>query len=98
MGMNNNWQPIETAPHGYPELLFWWRPIDGNKHAECCTIGVLLDDPPNTWWNGRAGEYQDVWHLTHWMPAPKRPPTTTGRAPESLPVTYSREAIYFDHD
>lgn len=77
------WQPIETAPVGV-RLLFWWRPIDGNKHAEACVTGSLCygydathghitGEKTGKWWNDQLGKEQDVWHLTHWMPLPEAP-------------------------
>lgn len=69
------WQPINTAPVS-KELLLWWRPINDNKYAESVVIGTVcyggLDDK---WWNSQRGEYQDIWHITHWMLMPSAPQT-----------------------
>lgn len=71
--VRNEWRPIETAPLG-EYVLFWWRPIhDNNPYAESCVIGQISTHELGKWWNGQTGTYQDVWHLTHWMPLPKSP-------------------------
>lgn len=66
------WQPIETAPLG-KSVLLWWRPIDPNPYAEDVVIGTVSSHEPGMWWNGQRGEYQKLWHVTHWMPLPERP-------------------------
>lgn len=68
----SEWQPIETAPLEKTVLL-WWRPIDDNPWAEACVIGQVSAHEPGKWWNGQRGEYQDLWHVTHWMPLPPGP-------------------------
>lgn len=71
-GGANPWQSIETAPVG-KRLLFWWRPINNNIHAEACVTGSLPYPPTGQWWNEQIGKYQDIWHLTHWMELPWKP-------------------------
>ncbi|MBU8921803.1 MAG: DUF551 domain-containing protein [Bacteroidales bacterium] len=69
----SEWQPIETAPVGV-RLLLWWRPIDGNKHAETSLIGqVCYGEYEGQWWNDQRGAYQDLWHITHWKLLPEPP-------------------------
>jgi len=70
--MSMEWQPIETAPVA-TSILLWWRPKDGNKYAEACVIGQISAHEDGKWWNGQRGEYQDIWHVTHWMPLPSSP-------------------------
>ncbi len=67
-----NWQPIETAPIGKTVLL-WWRPKDPNPLAEACVIGQVSGWADAKWWNGQRGEYQDLWHVTHWQELPSLP-------------------------
>ena len=68
------WQPIETAPWD-KSLLLWWVPKDPNTYAECCVIGVVCArDMEGQWYNGQLGNYQDVKHVTHWMPLPSETP------------------------
>ena len=68
----SDWKPIETAPQG-TSILLWWRPVNGNIYAETAVLGQIgYGDHKGEWWNCR-GEYQDVWHLTHWMPLPDPP-------------------------
>lgn len=84
------WRPIETAPKDQTVLL-WWRPradpkypvpddaasaLSNNRYAEACVIGQVSSHEPGTWWNGQTGKSQDLWHVTHWMPLPKRPLST----------------------
>lgn len=66
------WQPIETAPLN-KNVLLWWRPIDDNKYAECAVIGQISFYEQGQWWNGQTGTYQDIWHVTKWMPVPAAP-------------------------
>lgn len=66
------WQPIETAPLD-KSVLLWWRPINENPHAEIVVIGHVSSHEPGKWWNGQRGEYQDIWHVTHWAPLPAGP-------------------------
>jgi hypothetical protein len=66
------WQPIETAPLNQ-NVLLWWRPIDDNKCAECAVIGQISFYEQGKWWNGQTGTYQDIWHVTKWMPVPAAP-------------------------
>jgi hypothetical protein len=82
------WQPISTAPIG-KTILMWWRPsadperfphpseaasdLSDNRYAEACVIGQLSGYEEGKWWNGQRGEYQDLWHVTHWMPLPGGP-------------------------
>lgn len=66
------WQPIETAPLN-KNVLLWWRPIDDNKCAECAVIGQISFYEQGQWWNGQTGTYQDIWHVTKWMPLPTAP-------------------------
>lgn len=83
----STWQSINTAPVGV-EVLLWWRPkadpaypkspeaksvLSDNKYAEQCVIGQVSEHEEGQWWNGQRGEYQDIWHVTHWMPLPKSP-------------------------
>lgn len=83
----SEWQPIETAPLDTP-VLMWWRPkadpkyphpasaasdLSNNRYAETCVIGQVSSHEPGKWWNGQTGTYQDLWHVTHWMPLPKSP-------------------------
>lgn len=71
--MSARWQPIETAPSDRSVLL-WWRPKnDDNIYAEACIIGQVSSHEPGKWWNGQRGEYQDIWHVTHWMELPTTP-------------------------
>jgi hypothetical protein len=74
--VGDEWQPIETAPSDVT-LLFWWRPIAPNPHAEAAVIGVVSSHEPGKWWNPQRAEYQDLWHVTHWRPLPL-PPSTDG--------------------
>jgi hypothetical protein len=63
----DDWQPIKTAPTG-EQLMFWWRPVDGNIHAEVHVLGQISHgEHEGEWWTN-CGTYQDVWHLTHWKP------------------------------
>ena len=68
----SDWQPIETAPVN-KTVLFWWRPINPNPYAEACVIGQISSYEEGKWWDSARGEYQDVWHVTHWMPLPGAP-------------------------
>lgn len=68
----NVWQPIETAPKDV-SLLLWWRPIAPNKAAETVVIGQVSSYERGKWWNGQTAKYQDLWHITHWMPLPDAP-------------------------
>ncbi len=66
-------KPIDTAPVD-KSLLLWWRPInDDNPAAECWVVGQVSAHKAGTWWDGRKGEYQDLWHITHWMCLPQSP-------------------------
>jgi hypothetical protein len=67
-----NWLPIETAPTDR-SILLWWRPKDANPFAEDVVIGQVSSHELGKWWNGQRGEYQDVWHVTHWAPLPSAP-------------------------
>ena len=84
------WRPIETAPKDQT-LLLWWRPrkhpdyprpadaastLSDNRYAEACVIGQVSSHEPGTWWNGQTAKSQDIWHVTHWKPLPKRPLST----------------------
>ena len=51
-------------------LLLWWRPVGSNTHAESWVIGQLSSSEPGKWWGG--GRYQDIWHVTHWLPLPAK--------------------------
>ena len=68
-------------------LLLWWRPIarpeyphppesasalGNNAYAECWVIGSICGggEFEGKWWDG--SKYQDVWHVTHWLPLPDR--------------------------
>lgn len=74
LAMILRWQPIETCPLA-KEVLFWWRPVDDNVHAESVVIGSLPGrmSMQDKWWNSHTGTYQDIWHVTHWMEKPGRP-------------------------
>jgi len=65
------WQPIETAPLD-KWVLFWWRPINDNRYAETVTMGQVSSHEVGKWWD-LTGKYQDLWHVTHWMPLPPAP-------------------------
>jgi hypothetical protein len=83
------WNPVDTAPRGVNLLLWWRpianpryphppenaSTLSNNKYAEACVIGTLTEDEEGNevWWNGQAQMYQDIWHITHWMPLPKTP-------------------------
>src|ERR1700749_4051550 len=64
-----DWQPIETAPKD-KNILMWWRPIDNNEWAESVVIGSVASSEEGKWWNSQRAEYQNLWHITHWMPLP----------------------------
>jgi hypothetical protein len=74
------WYRIGSAPWNKTVLL-WWRPITENRFAEATVVGQVVapdeplseDSKPTRWWNGQRGEYQDIWHVTHWMPLPPPP-------------------------
>jgi hypothetical protein len=70
-----SWQPIETAPLD-KSLLLWWRPIQPNAYADGCVIGQVSSHVPGNWYNSQTGQFQDLWHITHWqpLPAPPSPP------------------------
>jgi Protein of unknown function (DUF551) len=68
----NKWNPIETAPLDCPVLL-WWRPNTRNPHAEAAVIGQVSSFERGKFWNGQRGEYEDLSHITHWMPLPDKP-------------------------
>ncbi len=84
----SDWQPIDTAPAG-ERVLMWWRPradpeyrarrpeaaspLSDNRYAECCVIGEVSGYEKGKWWDGRDGQYQDLWHVTHWRPLPNGP-------------------------
>jgi hypothetical protein len=85
--MTDESQSIETAPKD-KWLLLWWRPrsdpryphppenasaISNNRYAETWVVGMIRSDEPGSWWNGQRGEYQDIWHVTRWMPLPAPP-------------------------
>ncbi len=67
------WQPIETAPKD-KNLLLWWIPRDGNRYAEAIIIGQVSFYEEGQWYNVQTGIYQDIAHITHWMPLPDKPP------------------------
>lgn len=71
------WQDISTAPLDR-NILLWWRPITPNRYAEAVVIGSLSSHEEGKWWNPQRGEYQDSWHVTHWMPLPDPPASRTG--------------------
>lgn len=71
------WRSIDTAPHGV-ELLLWWRPLSPNKSAEAVVLGQISTHETGKWWNSQRGEYQELWHVTHWMPKPNGPTDDTG--------------------
>ena len=72
------WISVEDRlPEDSELVLFWWKPIDENKHAESHILGSLsfygeLNTLKKTVWaNGR---YYDLkTHITHWMPLPEPP-------------------------
>ena len=67
-----DWQPIETAPHETPVLLY--SPPD---HFGRSTIEVGLASAGRTWPAPGGGTFSNrTWHgyATHWMPLPP-PPT-----------------------
>ena len=68
----SEWQPIETAPRDRL-LVLWWRPTSSRLGNP--VIGSICGDGPydGMWWSGQFGFYQDVWHITHWMPLPTPP-------------------------
>jgi len=66
------WRPIGSAPKNVSVLL-WWRPKDSNPLAESCVIGQVSSYEPGKWWNEQTGTYQDLSHITHWMPLPEKP-------------------------
>ncbi|WP_367575703.1 DUF551 domain-containing protein [Pelagibius litoralis] len=63
---------MEEAPKN-KGLLLWWRPKDENPYAETAVIGQISSYEDGMWWNGQRGEYQPVWHITHWQPLPSPP-------------------------
>lgn len=71
--------PIETAPPD-TSLLLWWTPRTPNKYAETWVIGQVSTWEPGKWWNGQTGKYQDLTHITHWMPLPPSPSPSTSPA------------------
>jgi hypothetical protein len=75
--MAAQWSPIETAPTDR-DVLLWWRPRnDDNIDAEACVIGRISESETGKWWNGQRGEYQDIWHVTHWKELPTTPRKAT---------------------
>jgi len=68
----SEWQPIETAPKD-KQVMLWWRPKSPNRHAEAVVIGQISSWEEGKWWNSQRGEYQGIWHITHWRPVPEAP-------------------------
>lgn len=68
-----DWRPIESAPLD-KNVLLWWRPNDENPYAEAVVIGCVSSHEDGKWWNPQRAVYQDIWHVTHWMPLPEPPP------------------------
>lgn len=65
------WRDIESAPKDVRVLLYW-RPITSNPYAEAVVCGTVPSAEPGKWWSDNA-VYQDLWHITHWMPLPPPP-------------------------
>lgn len=70
--VSRGWRTIDSAPRD-KNILLWWRPRSPNPHAEACVIGQISSYEEGKWWNGQRGEYQDVSHVTHWLPLPLPP-------------------------
>ena len=68
--VENEWQPIETAPKDNTVFLAW------RKHA---THPLMVRyEPSYDWFANYDGEH--VYDLTHWMPLPKPPAIYTAMA------------------
>ena len=66
--VENEWQPIETAPKDEAVFLAW------RKHA---THPLMVRyEPSYDWFANYDGEH--VYALTHWMPLPKPPAMAKG--------------------
>lgn len=74
------WQPIETAPKNFTELL-GYRPDQGVFIFRWSTVDEFPDadqtDDYECWWNDLWGWMDGELTPTHWMPLPSPPEDRT---------------------
>lgn len=67
--MNNEWQPIATAPTDGTKVLVYSDTWDEVGCAYCSYSNSKL--PPMWYWD--HDDLEEVIHVTHWMPKPDKP-------------------------
>jgi hypothetical protein len=80
--MNQDWQPISTAPKDGSLFLCWVSAISYGEtdDGKLCEIdasqvdfGYWMDDPLGGYFDACCGKIADAQCVTHWMPLPPPP-------------------------
>lgn len=67
--MNNEWQPIETAPTDGTPILCWCRP----NHVVICWPKKKYLTGELVWTSDSCEDFGGYEYPTHWMPLPNGP-------------------------